>query len=219
MTALSPEAIMQVSPIIPVIAIDDVERAVDLAHALQAGGVNILEITLRTPTALSAIERLADKVPDAVLGAGTVTQVDDLQRVRDAGATFAISPGSTEAILSAAKAMNFPLLPGVATGSEIMQGLALDYQHFKLFPAEIAGGIGALKAFAGPFHAVKFCPTGGVSEQNFVEYLNLPNVLCVGGSWIVPQSLISAGNFDEITRLTASALAIHQEQCRSQANE
>lgn len=214
MTVLSPEAIMQVSPIIPVIAIDDVERAVDLAHALQAGGVNILEITLRTPAALSAIERLADQVPDAVLGAGTVTQVDDLQRVRDAGAKFAISPGSTEAILSAAKTMDFPLLPGVATGSEIMQGLALDYQHFKLFPAEIAGGIGALKAFAGPFHTVKFCPTGGVTEQNFIEYLNLPNVLCVGGSWIVPKQLINAGQFDEITRLTASALAIHQEHCQ-----
>lgn len=203
---LSPASIMQISPIIPVIAIDDVERAVDLAHALQAGGVNVLEITLRTPSALKAIEVLADKVPDACLGAGTVTSADDLHRVRDAGAQFAISPGSTVDILETAKNMAFPLLPGVATGSEIMQGLALGYQHFKLFPAEIAGGIAALKAFSGPFQHVHFCPTGGVNEQNFIAYLNLPNVLCVGGSWIVPKAAIAAGRFDEITALTAAAL-------------
>jgi len=151
MNTLSPADIMNVSPIIPVIAIDDAEQAIDLAQALIAGGIRILEITLRTPAALAAIKKITLSIPDAIVGAGTVLNRDDLLKVIDAGASFAISPGSTSELLKAAHAENVPLLPGVATASEIMQGMDLGYTHFKLFPAVTAGGIGALKSFSGPF--------------------------------------------------------------------
>jgi 2-dehydro-3-deoxyphosphogluconate aldolase/(4S)-4-hydroxy-2-oxoglutarate aldolase len=210
-TTLTAPQIMALTPIIPVIAIDDAERAIDLAHALIAGGINVLEITLRTPAALKAISLLAQNVPEAVVGAGTVLNTDDLHRVVDAGAKFAISPGSTETLLLEALKLSYPLLPGVATASEIMQGLDLGYTHFKLFPAMSAGGITALKSFSGPFQSAKFCPTGGISEDNFLDFLNLKNVLCIGGTWIAPGDLTNAGKFDEITKLTASALALYKQ--------
>ncbi|HRJ53647.1 MAG TPA: bifunctional 4-hydroxy-2-oxoglutarate aldolase/2-dehydro-3-deoxy-phosphogluconate aldolase [Candidatus Thiothrix moscowensis] len=206
---LTTEDIMRVSPIIPVIAIDDAGKAVELAHALSEGGVRIIEVTLRTPAALAAIDAVAENLPAVVVGAGTVINSRHLQSVRDAGAQFAISPGSTPALLEAARNMAFPLLPGVATASEIMQGLELGYQHFKLFPASIAGGIGALRAFAGPFQGVRFCPTGGINADNFLGYLQLPNVPCIGGSWIAPLELVNTGRFADITRLTIEAMSLY----------
>lgn len=207
-TALTPSDIMTVSPIIPVIAIEDAGQAVDLAHALIAGGIRVLEITLRTAAALDAISRLVSEVPDAVIGAGTVLTTTDLMKVKDAGAQFAISPGSTKELLMEASQQELPLLPGVATASEIMQGLDLGYTHFKLFPAVTAGGVGALKSFAGPFQSAVFCPTGGIDESNFRDFLALDNVLCIGGSWVAPGALIKAGRFDEITTISQSALSL-----------
>lgn len=211
-TTLSPQEIMTISPIIPVIAIDDASKAIDLAHALMAGGIRVLEITLRTPAALDAIHLLTHEVPEAVVGAGTVLNRDDLFKVMEAGAQFAISPGSTPELLTEASIHQFPLLPGVATASEIMQGLDMGFTHFKLFPAVTAGGIGALKSFAGPFQNAVFCPTGGIDEKNFTDFLALKNVLCVGGSWVAPGALTKAANFKEITRITTSALALTSQE-------
>ncbi|MEH6457581.1 MAG: bifunctional 4-hydroxy-2-oxoglutarate aldolase/2-dehydro-3-deoxy-phosphogluconate aldolase [Cocleimonas sp.] len=208
-THLTPAEIMSLSPIIPVIEIDDVSQSIDLAHALIAGGINVLEITLRTDAALDAISLLAKEVPEAHIGAGTVLNPADLARVRDAGATFALSPGSSTSLLQRANHINFPLIPGISTGSEIMQGMDLGYTHFKLFPATTVGGIPLLKSFGGPFQHARFCPTGGINENNYLDFLALDNVLCVGGSWIVPKSFINSGKFDEITKVTASAIASH----------
>lgn len=208
---LTPQQIMTASPIIPVIAIDDANQAVDLAHALIDGGINVLEITLRTPAAIDAIRLIINNLPEVIIGAGTVLSTNDLLAVQDAGAKFAISPGSTESLLSEAKKRDFPLLPGVATASEIMMGLDLGYDHFKLFPAMSAGGITALKSFSGPFQTAKFCPTGGVNENNFLDFLALDNVLCIGGSWIAPSSLSRDRKFADITQLTASALSLYNK--------
>ncbi|MCL4110499.1 UNVERIFIED_CONTAM: hypothetical protein GTU68_022381 [Idotea baltica] len=204
---LSPAEIMTVSPIIPVIEISEVSQAIDLANALIDGGIKVLEITLRTAAALDSISLLAKEVPEAVLGAGTVLTPQDLERVRDAGAIFAISPGCTDRLLQSAKDIDFPLIPGVSTGSEVMQGLDLGYTHFKLFPATSVGGIPLLKSFSGPFQQAKFCPTGGINEANYLDFLALDNVLCAGGSWVAPTKLVNSGDFDEITALTKSALA------------
>lgn len=198
---------MSLSPIIPVIEIDDVSQSIDLANALIAGGINVLEITLRTAAAIDAISLLAKEVPTAVVGAGTVLNPDDLARVRDAGASFAISPGCTDSLLKSAKEFNFPLIPGVSTGSEIMNGLDLGYTHFKLFPATSVGGISLLKSFSGPFQQAKFCPTGGINEDNYLDFLALDNVLCAGGSWVAPTQLVRSGDFNKITEITESALA------------
>jgi len=207
---LTPAEIMSLSPIIPVIEIDDINKSIDLANALIAGGINILEITLRTDAALDAIRLLAKEVPQAHIGAGTLLNPNDLSKVCDAGAAFALSPGSSEALLQKANHINFPLIPGISTGSEIMQGMDLGYTHFKLFPATSVGGIPLLKSFAGPFQEARFCPTGGINENNYLDFLALDNVLCVGGSWIVPKALMSSGNFDEITKSTASAVSSYQ---------
>lgn len=195
------DAILAQSPIMPVIAIKDTNRACELADALMEGGISVLEITLRTPKALEAIERIAKNVPGAVVGAGTVLNPRDLQAVRDAGAQFAISPGITPPLLQAGRESTIPLLPGVATASEIMAGLSHGYSRFKLFPATVAGGIAALKAFGGPFAQVRFCPTGGIGEENFIDFFKLSNVACIGGSWVAPASLIDAGSWDAITRI------------------
>lgn len=202
----TPTEVMQLSPVIPVIAINDADEALNLAHALMAGGINVLEITLRTPAALKAIENIASHNSDAVVGAGTVLNAEDLKRVCDAGAKFAISPGMTPSLLEAAKKMDFTLLPGVATASDIMMGLEFGYDRFKLFPAVTAGGMGALKSFGGPFQSVKFCPTGGINAANADDFLSLQNVLCVGGSWVAPQKLIDAGAYEEITAITKASL-------------
>ena len=204
---LSPQEILSISPIIPVIEIDDISQSIDLANALIAGGINVLEITLRTPAAIHAINLLAKEVPSAIVGAGTVLNPDDLAKVRDAGASFAISPGYTHSLLKRAIDINFPLIPGVATGSEIMNGLDLGYTHFKLFPATSVGGISLLKSFSGPFQQAKFCPTGGINESNYLDFLALDNVLCAGGSWVAPSKLVKTGDFNKITEITASALA------------
>ena len=206
-TQLTPTKIMSLSPIIPVIEINDINQSIDLAQALIAGGINVLEITLRTEAALGAISLLAKEVPEACVGAGTVLNPADLTKVRDAGAQFAISPGCTDSLLKSATEMNFPLIPGVSTGSEIMNGLELGYTHFKLFPATSVGGISLLKSFGGPFQQVKFCPTGGINEDNYLDFLALDNVLCAGGSWVAPTKLVQAGDFAKITEITASALA------------
>ena len=197
---------MEISPIIPVIAIDDADEAVNLANALIEGGIKILEITLRTPAAIEAIERIAKECGDAVVGAGTVLNEKDLRRVIDAGAAFSISPGMTPSLLQSATALKHTLLPGAASASDIMMGLEHGYDRFKLFPAMSAGGVTALKSFGGPFQNVKFCPTGGVSADNVSDFLKLDNVLCVGGSWVAPSSLIRAKEYDRITQITREAL-------------
>ncbi len=197
---------MEVSPIIPVIAIDDANDAVELANALIEGGINILEITLRTPAALQAIEQIAIHCPDAVIGAGTVLNPEDLKRVDDAGGKFSISPGMTPTLLQSAKTMGVTLLPGAASASDIMMGLEHGYDRFKLYPAMSAGGITALKSFSGPFQNVKFCPTGGVNANNAPDFLALSNVLCIGGSWVAPLELIKNRDFAQITEITKKAL-------------
>jgi 2-dehydro-3-deoxyphosphogluconate aldolase/(4S)-4-hydroxy-2-oxoglutarate aldolase len=201
---LSARNIMQVSPIIPVISINSVEESLRLADALLQGGVSIFEITLRTSCALDAITAVAKEFPDATTGAGTVLNAAQFKQVEDAGATFAISPGLSEEL--ALYERKIPFLPGVATASEIIQGLSYGFDAFKLFPANIAGGVKALKSFQAPFGDVVFCPTGGVNAVNAKEYLSLKNVLCVGGSWIVPPTLIKEKKFHEITQITKEAL-------------
>src|SRR5262245_36750072 len=174
--------ILKLSPVMPVVTIDDAASAPDLARALLKGGIRVIEVTLRTPQAVAAIEAIAREVPDICVGAGTVMSVNDLKRSAEAGATFAISPGATEELLAAGIGFRIPYLPAVATASELMSGLAAGYRCFKLFPANVAGGVQALKAFHAPFAEARFCPTGGISLQTAGSYLELPNVYCVGGS-------------------------------------
>lgn len=201
-----PASIFAQGPVVPVIVIKDLSTAVPLAKALLAGGIRVLEVTLRTPVALDAIALLSRDVPDAIVGAGTVTTPEQLAQVIDAGAKFAISPGLTRELLHAGKAANIPLIPGIASISELMEGTGLGYSHFKFFPAEAAGGVKTLKSIHGPFSDIRFCPTGGINEKNFLEYLALPNVSCVGGSWIVPDDAIASGDWDRITQLCRDAV-------------
>jgi 2-dehydro-3-deoxyphosphogluconate aldolase/(4S)-4-hydroxy-2-oxoglutarate aldolase len=193
--------VMQDAPVIPVIVLNDVAHAVPLARALVAGGIRMLEVTLRTPQALACIERIAKEVPEAVVGAGTVRSAADAQAAAIAGALFAVSPGFTAAVGQACRDQGLPLLPGVATGSEIMLAQEEGFTALKFFPAMQAGGVAMLKAFNGPFSDVRFCPTGGVTLANAPEFLALPNVVCVGGSWIVPADAVKAGEWDRITQL------------------
>ena len=187
--------------VLPVIVIERTEDAVPLAEALVAGGVTTLEVTLRTAAGLAAIETIAAKVPQAVVGAGTVTTPGELEQVSRAGARFAVSPGLTPALREAGHNDAAPLLPGVMTPAEVMQARDAGFTALKLFPAAQAGGIGMLKALAGPFADVRFCPTGGVSADNAGDYLALPNVICVGGSWLAPKTLIDNGDWAAITAL------------------
>lgn len=199
--------VLNQGPIVPVIVIKELSQAVPLAHALLDGGIKVLEVTLRTPAALQAIEEIAQQVPDAIIGAGTVTTAAQLQQVTDAGAQFAISPGLTPGLLAAGSSGSIPLIPGIATISELMTGLDFGYNAFKFFPAEASGGMKALKAIAGPFPEVAFCPTGGISPDNYQDYLSLSNVKCVGGSWVASETLLREGRYDEITSLAQAALA------------
>jgi 2-dehydro-3-deoxyphosphogluconate aldolase/(4S)-4-hydroxy-2-oxoglutarate aldolase len=201
------EDILELSPVIPVLTIHDAAIAAPLAAALARGGLRVIEVTLRTPQALAAIRAMRSQVADAIVGAGTVLSEDDLRVSRDAGAMFAVSPGSTTELLAIAKKMNDPLLPGIATASEIMAGLAQGYSHFKFFPAENIGGIAALKALSAPFSHVRFCPTGGVTLQTAKDYLTLPNVSCVGGSWVAPSALIERRDWSSIESLAKDAVA------------
>jgi 2-dehydro-3-deoxyphosphogluconate aldolase/(4S)-4-hydroxy-2-oxoglutarate aldolase len=183
------------------------EQAVPLAMALVAGGIRVLEITLRTPVSMEAIAAIRREVPDAVIGAGTVTRGEELEAVAGAGAVFAISPGLTAELLDAANRGPIPLIPGISTVSELMTGLARGYDHFKFFPAEAAGGVKMLQAFAGPFPRVTFCPTGGITAGNYREYLAQPNVACVGGSWVAPAGAIEAADWPRISALAREAVA------------
>jgi 2-dehydro-3-deoxyphosphogluconate aldolase/(4S)-4-hydroxy-2-oxoglutarate aldolase len=200
--------VMQDAPVIPVIVLDQVQDAVPLARALVAGGIRMLEVTLRTPQALASIEAIAREVPQAVPGAGTVRNSADVQAAQRAGARFLVSPGYTPALGQAARASGLPLLPGVATGGEIMAALDEGYTELKFFPAVAAGGAALLKAWNGPFADVRFCPTGGISPQNARDFLALPNVVCVGGSWLTPAELIARRDWDAITRLAAQAVQL-----------
>jgi 2-dehydro-3-deoxyphosphogluconate aldolase / (4S)-4-hydroxy-2-oxoglutarate aldolase len=204
---LQPGTLFEQGPVVPVIVIKDLADAVPMAQALVAGGIKVLEVTLRTPVALEAIRLLAQEVPEAIVGAGTVTTPAQLQQVIEAGAKFAISPGLTRELLQAGKEASIPLIPGIASISELMEGTGLGYSHFKFFPAEAAGGVKTLKSIHGPFADIRFCPTGGINENNFKEYLALPNVKCVGGSWIVPDDAVSSKDWARITRLCQAAVA------------
>jgi 2-dehydro-3-deoxyphosphogluconate aldolase/(4S)-4-hydroxy-2-oxoglutarate aldolase len=187
--------------VIPVIVLHDVKHAVALARALVAGGIRMLEVTLRTPQALACLEAIAREVPEAVAGAGTVRSAADVQASLNAGARFAVSPGYTHTVGQACRDAGLPLLPGVATGSEIMAAQDDGYNELKFFPAMQAGGPAMLKAWGGPFIDVRFCPTGGVTQANAAEFLSLPNVACVGGSWLTPADALAAGDWARITAL------------------
>ncbi len=202
---LSSLQVMQDAPVIPVIVLNDVAHAVPMARALLAGGIRMLEITLRTPQALACMEAIANEVEGAVVGAGTVRSPQDAAAAVKAGARFAVSPGYTPAVGQACKDLGLPLLPGVATGSEIMMALEGGYTELKFFPAMQAGGPGMLKAWSGPFFDVKFCPTGGVTQQNANDLLSLPNVACVGGSWLVPADALAKGDWARIEALAREA--------------
>ena len=197
--------VMQDSPVIPVIVLTDVGQAVQMARALVAGGIRMLEVTLRTPQALACIEAIARDVPEAVVGAGTVRNAADAQASAMAGARFIVSPGYTTALGQACRDVSLPLLPGVATGSEIMMALGDGLSELKFFPAVQAGGPAMLKAWGGPFGDVRFCPTGGVNAANALEFLALPNVVCVGGSWLTPFGVLARGNWAQVTALAFQA--------------
>jgi 2-dehydro-3-deoxyphosphogluconate aldolase/(4S)-4-hydroxy-2-oxoglutarate aldolase len=197
--------VMQDAPVIPVIVLHDVKHAVALARALVAGGIRMLEVTLRTPQALACLEAIASEVPEAVAGAGTVRSAADVQASLNAGARFAVSPGYTHTLGQACRDAGLPLLPGVATGSEIMAAQDDGYNELKFFPAMQAGGPAMLKAWGGPFIDVRFCPTGGVTQANAAEFLALPNVACVGGSWLTPADALAAGDWARITALAREA--------------
>ncbi|HEX4179236.1 MAG TPA: bifunctional 4-hydroxy-2-oxoglutarate aldolase/2-dehydro-3-deoxy-phosphogluconate aldolase [Caulobacteraceae bacterium] len=204
-TPPSAAALMAEGPVIAVLTIERAADAVPLARALVAGGVRVLEVTLRTAEALTAIEAIVAEVPDAIVGAGTVLTPEDLGRAQRAGARFAVSPGLTARLIEAAADQPLPFLPGVATASELMRGLDAGLEHFKFFPAEAAGGPALLKALHGPFPPARFCPTGGVTPANAKTYLDQPNVLCIGGGWLAPPKLIAAKGWDQITALAKEA--------------
>lgn len=197
-------------PVIPVIVIQRLQDAVPLAEALVAGGVKVLEVTLRTPVALQAMEAMARAVPEAIVGAGTLRTVADVKAARDAGCQFGVSPGYTDAIGAACREQGLPLLPGVSTASEVMQANAAGYSFLKLFPAVAVGGVNLLKALSGPFPDVAFCPTGGISLESAPQFLSLPNVKVCGGSWLTPQDAVEQGDWARITRLAAEAQALRK---------
>jgi 2-dehydro-3-deoxyphosphogluconate aldolase/(4S)-4-hydroxy-2-oxoglutarate aldolase len=207
-TRLPIAEILRLSPVMPVVTIEDAATAPDLARALVRGGIRTIEVTLRTPQALRAIESIAASVPEICVGVGTVMTPEDLNLAADAGAAFAISPGATRELLAAGAHFRIPYLPAVATASELMTAMAAGYRHFKLFPANAAGGVAALKGFHGPFPEARFCPTGGVSLQTAPDYLKLPNVLCVGGSWLTPADLLKAGDWSRVEHLAREAAAL-----------
>ncbi|GAA8188737.1 bifunctional 4-hydroxy-2-oxoglutarate aldolase/2-dehydro-3-deoxy-phosphogluconate aldolase [Helicobacter pylori] len=200
--------ILQISPIVPVVVIEDIKDAVPLAQSLIEGGIHIIEVTLRSSCALEAIELIAKNVPKMHVGAGTILNPTQLEQAQNRGAEFLISPGLTIKLLEHAKKKDMPLIPGVSSSSEVMQALELGYSTLKFFPAEYCGGVKLLNAFNGPFKGVKFCPTGGISTDNMRSYLNLENVLCVGGSWLTPKNLIQNKEWDKITEICKRSLAL-----------
>lgn len=200
--------IMQTSPVIPVIAIDRPEHAVPLARALVAGGIRVLEITLRTEHGLGAIRAISEQVPDAIVGVGTLTDPSEFRLSREAGAVFGVSPGLTPALAEAAVSSGLALLPGVMTPSEVMRAREAGFRQLKLFPAMQAGGIGMLNAIGGPLQDVMFCPTGGISQDTAAQFLALKNVACVGGSWLTPRDAVAAGDWQRIEALARAASAL-----------
>ena len=201
------EKFLRLSPVMPVVTFTDPSVAVDVARALVRGGIRVIEVTLRTPVALEAMARIARSVPEITVGAGTVLSVADLKASAEAGAAFAISPGATATLLSAGASGPIPYLPAIATASELMAGLAAGYPCFKFFPAGAAGGIPMLNALGGPFPDVRFCPTGGISQATVKSYLDLPNVLCAGGSWLTPADAMKKKDWALIESLAAKAAA------------
>jgi 2-dehydro-3-deoxyphosphogluconate aldolase/(4S)-4-hydroxy-2-oxoglutarate aldolase len=201
------DAVLARSKIIPVLTIERVEDAVPLAHALVAGGVPLLEVTLRTEAGLAAASAIIKAVPEAVVGIGTILTPEDLARAEGIGAQFGLSPGATPALLEAASRCSIPFMPGVATASEVMAAMQHGFAAMKFFPANTAGGPTALKNLAGPFPSARFCPTGGVSDDNAAAWLALPNVIAVGGSWLTPGAELDAGDWAAITRRAAKAVA------------
>ena len=200
--------ILDASPVIPVIVIDDPAHAIPLARALVAGGIRVLEITLRTAHGLEAIRAISDAVPDAIVGVGTLTSSEQFDAAGDAGAVFGVSPGLTPALIAAALRCGLPLLPGVMTPSEVMVAREAGFRQLKLFPAVQAGGIGMLNAIAGPLSDMQFCPTGGITLQTAPQFLACKNVRCVGGSWLTPQDAMRAGDWSRITELAKQASAL-----------
>lgn len=205
-TCFTPPAFQ--SRVVPVIVLTDAAHAVPLAHALLDGGIDVMEITLRSSAALASIEAVAKAVPQMHVGAGTVTRVAEVQQVIDAGATFALSPGCTDALVDAVQAARLPFIPGVMTPGEVMLRREQGFSLMKLFPAQQAGGMGMLKALGGPLPDVRFCPTGGVSVDNLGEFLKLPNVAMAGGSWLTPLDAMVSGDWSRITALAAAAVAV-----------
>lgn len=204
MTALD---VLGISPIVPVVVLDDPKDALPLAEALLEGGIAVMEITLRSDAALASIETIARELPEMNVGAGTVINPSQMKAVKEAGGKFSFSPGISTSLLDYAKAENISFIPGVATASEVMLAIENGIEGCKLFPATAVGGIELLKGFGGPFASMRFCPTGGVSPNNMNDFLALPNVLCVGGSWIVPKTSVAEGDFANITRLCQAALS------------
>lgn len=201
-------SILALAPVIPVLTIEHIDHAVPLARALCAGGLRVLEVTLRTPAALPAIEAMRKAVPDAVVGVGTLARPGDFVTAGSAGAQFGVSPGLTAEMAAAARAASFPMLPGIMTPTELLAGLGWGYDTFKLFPAQQAGGIGMLKALGAPFPEVVFCPTGGITRATAPDFLALPNVACVGGSWVAPTDKIRAGDWAAIEQLAKDAAGL-----------
>lgn len=200
--------ILAASPVMPVIVVDDIDKGISLSRALVAGGIRVLEVTLRTATALELIRTLRAEVPEAIVGAGTITRPADFGAVLSAGARFGVSPGHTPALLEAAAASGLPFLPGVMTPSDVIAARAAGHTAMKLFPAAQAGGIGMLKALSGPFQDVVFCPTGGVTAENARQFLALKNVACVGGSWLVPAQAVAQSDWPAIRQLAVQAAAL-----------
>ncbi len=194
------------APVIPVIVIENPDDAVPLAQALVDGGLPVLEVTLRSAAAMQAVREIATRVSGASVGVGTVTRPEQFAEARDAGAQFAVSPGLTDALADASRDLEMPFLPGVFTPSDVMRAQERGYRALKLFPAQQAGGIAMLKALHGPLPGVKFCPTGGIGADDFADYLALPNVACVGGSWVCPKSAIESRDWEQVKRLAGDAL-------------
>ncbi|WP_216217768.1 bifunctional 4-hydroxy-2-oxoglutarate aldolase/2-dehydro-3-deoxy-phosphogluconate aldolase [Amycolatopsis aidingensis] len=202
----TPTGLLELSPVLPVVVLEDAGHAVPVAEALLAGGIRAIELTLRTPAAPAAIERVAKEVPGIVVGAGTVTSEREARLAAESGAGFLVTPGSTDALLDAVGGTGLPFLPGVATVSEAMRLAERGLTELKFFPAEASGGAGFLRSIAGPLPDLRFCPTGGVTADNAADYLALPNVGCVGGTWLTPKAALTAGDFARVETLARDAL-------------
>ncbi len=209
------ELLLSANPVLPVLAISRLEDGIPLAEALFNSGLKVIEVTLRTESALEIIRELKKSLPQVKVGAGTVTNVAQLKELEQMGADFAVSPGSTPALLEAGKLVNLPFLPAISSVSEIMVGMDFGYETFKFFPAQASGGVSALKAFSGPFPNIKFCPTGGISENNYQDYLNLKNVLCIGGTWVAPADAIANQQWQRIEQICSTLTAQKKGQSGS----